>query len=519
MEHIVQQNIKKTEDSYNDIPYMSKSFFNTTPNRLSTVLSLFNFTTPNIETARVLEIGCSFGGNIIPLALSNPKMKIIGVDLSKVQVDEGNRIIKSLGLKNIELQHKDICKFDAKAGKFDYIICHGVFSWVPAVVQEAILNVIQNHLAEDGAALISYNTYPGWKNNEVLRDMMMFRANYLEEKGLELTPEEKLHYAKEAINLLKEHGFVNSKIKTAVETIKQKDDYYLLHEYFEDNNHPLYLVDMAKMLEKYQLMHVVDSEVSNSFPPFNDELSQRIAEDCAGNRILIEQYWDYIYDRQFRSSIITHASNRDKFTLSGEVKFTTLDTLHYITRCGEKNDKGIYTRTNGLKLTESDSWWHLLDILAEKLPHSVSTEELKAALKDREYNMDGFYSDLMALIYGKDIDMYKKSLPIVKQEKLKLSSRYKKYLTYFAETENAAISLAGYQGRENYALDNIRLKYCLLCDGTHTDEDLVNELKKQAEAGEISVNPGEGVTVEQCLKDYVKDVRRFIESNLMNVGK
>ena len=88
------ENTKKLEMSYDEVPYISKTFYNTQPNKLKSNLKLLNFETPDTETARVLEIGCSFGGNIIPFALANPKSKVIGLDLSKVQVDEGNRLIK-----------------------------------------------------------------------------------------------------------------------------------------------------------------------------------------------------------------------------------------------------------------------------------------------------------------------------------------------------------------------------------------------------------------------------------------
>ena len=102
------ERIKELESSYDNIPYKSKVFYNTQPNKMKGVFKLLNFDTPDLETARVLEIGCSFGGNILPFALANPNAEVIGVDLSKTQVDEGNRIILNIGLTNIKLIHKNI---------------------------------------------------------------------------------------------------------------------------------------------------------------------------------------------------------------------------------------------------------------------------------------------------------------------------------------------------------------------------------------------------------------------------
>ena len=101
------ENVKIVQKSYDEAPYKSKTFYYTQPGRQQMVLKLLGFKTPNLETARVLEIGCSFGGNIIPFALENPKADVVGIDLSSVQIEEGNRIIESLGLENIRLIHQN----------------------------------------------------------------------------------------------------------------------------------------------------------------------------------------------------------------------------------------------------------------------------------------------------------------------------------------------------------------------------------------------------------------------------
>ena len=101
----------------------------------------------------------------------------MGIDLSQVQIDQGRRIVQELGLRNLELLQGDIATTDLPAlGQFDYIICHGVYSWVPANVQEAILAAFHTLLAPRGVAYISYNVYPGWKAKEIVRDAMMLRG-------------------------------------------------------------------------------------------------------------------------------------------------------------------------------------------------------------------------------------------------------------------------------------------------------------------------------------------------------
>ena len=102
------------------------------------------------------------------------RVNIVGIDLSKVQIDAGLANIKALGLKNIELKHCSITDIDESFGKFDYIICHGVFSWVPEFVREKILEISNKNLIENGIAYISYNTLPGWNMVRTIREMMAY---------------------------------------------------------------------------------------------------------------------------------------------------------------------------------------------------------------------------------------------------------------------------------------------------------------------------------------------------------
>lgn len=91
-----------------------------------------------------------------------PNVEVIGIDYSSVQVEQGQQLIKSLKLEDrVQLICQSITDIDKDIGLFDYIICHGVYSWVPTEVQDAIITTIQNHLTLNGVAYVSYNVYPG----------------------------------------------------------------------------------------------------------------------------------------------------------------------------------------------------------------------------------------------------------------------------------------------------------------------------------------------------------------------
>ena len=510
------KNVKTiVQKSYDEVPYKSKTFYYTQPGRQKMILKLLGFKTPNLENARVLEIGCSFGGNIIPFALENPKAEVVGIDLSNVQIEEGNRIIRYLNLKNIKLIHQNVLEFDVKLGKFDYIICHGVFSWVNKEVQHGILNVIKNHLSENGSAIISYNTYPGWKNLQVVRDVMLFRDEILKARGEQINKNNAVRYGRGAIEFLGQFSILNEKIKAGITDISEKDDYYILHEYLEDTNQPMYLYEFNKMLLEHELIHVVDSDLMKTFPNISNEIEEKLTAECGNDNVAKEQYYDFLLDRQFRISIVTHKANKEKINISKDVRISDLKKID-IRGKYEKNKDGYYTiENNEIKDKEVIT---ILDILSENYPNTVTIEELEKKVKEKmDIETNNIYANVIYLMYGKLVEAYSRNLTVKKEEKIKLNSKYKKYLEYFITNPNPVIALASYEGTVNYdTINPIMLSIITLFDGTKTDEDIYNFLLEKEKAGEISITVEGESSKEKVIKNNIEICRNFVEINFLN---
>lgn len=505
--------IKKIESSYDEVPYVSKSFYSTQPIKLKTNLKLLNFDAPEISTANVLEIGCSFGGNIIPFALSYPKATVTGLDLSKTQINEGKKIIQHLGINNIKLLHENILEYETDE-IFDYIICHGVYSWVPTEVQKGILEFIKTHLSKNGLAVISYNTYPGWKNMEIIKDAMLFRDKYLTQKGIEITSENKVSFGKGAIEFLKSYSQLNERVKVAIESVSQKNDYYILHEYYEDFNNPLYLYEFNDFLEKNGLKHIIDSNFTKSFPVFDNEIEEKLNNECGDNYIAREQYYDFLNDTQFRSSIITHKENINNINISKNINISNLKELHY-RGSFQKNENGIYTIDN--KPVNNEALTQILEFLTNTFPSTTTINKIEENFKDK-IEPQFIYSTIMDLIYSNLIETFDNALVFKREEKLNILPRYKKYFEYFVLNEHAIIDLASRIGLV-YDKNDYKLKLSVLIslfDGTRTDNEIVKELIEQEKKGIISVNFDEKSTLEDTLKTFVDELRDFIETNFFN---
>ena len=162
-----------TAAAYDEVPFPSQAVAQSHPDRLAAIARLFGLRAPSIERCRVLELGCAAGDNLIPVADRLPKSTCVGVDFSGVQIGTALRTSQALGLTNLQLRCADIRQLGDELGTFDYIVCHGLFSWVPGDVQEKMLSLCHDLLAPNGVAYASYNIYPGWHLAGMVRDLLI----------------------------------------------------------------------------------------------------------------------------------------------------------------------------------------------------------------------------------------------------------------------------------------------------------------------------------------------------------
>jgi SAM-dependent methyltransferase len=164
------------ENPYHTVPYLTFPRFETHPDRLASVATLFGMRPAPVRTCRVLEIGCGDGSNLLPMAYYLPESRFVGVDLAERAIEAAQRDIGELGLSNIQVMAADLRNIDESFGDFDYIIAHGLYSWVPAEVRDALMAVTAARLAPQGVAFISYNANPGRHIRQMLREMMLYHA-------------------------------------------------------------------------------------------------------------------------------------------------------------------------------------------------------------------------------------------------------------------------------------------------------------------------------------------------------
>ena len=291
-----------TASTYDELPYSDRAFVQAHPDRLAVVGVLHGLSPAPVDRAAVLELGCGLGGNLIPMAAAMPEARLLGIDLSARQIDEGRRLIEQLGLTNVELRRQDLMDLGGDDGPFDYIICHGVYSWVPPPVQERILSICRDGLADNGLATISYNVYPGWHLSGAVRDILRYGA-----RGTE-GPAEQVSRAVAFLQFVARSVFDSESpygraVRAAAESLAEENPTYVFHEYLESCNSPVRFEQFVDRAGQAGLRYVGDAGLADPSSQLTDE-ARDLLTSFADDLVRCEQTLDLLRHRTFRRDVL-----------------------------------------------------------------------------------------------------------------------------------------------------------------------------------------------------------------------
>ena len=296
----------QAHNAYDALRYPGHFYPQSSPDWLATLGTLSGLHTVPVESCRVLELGCGEGGNLITLADRFPGSRFVGIDLSGASIARGQQTIDTLGLQNISLIAQDILAFTAPAGAFDYIIVHGVMSWVPEPVRQHILALCGLCLAPTGLAYLSYDVLPGGHLRNWPRDLMRFHTRNIPDAA------NKVRAAKEIIE------FVGAAIPAGTlerELLKREigpyegKDFILYHDLLSDVNDPVYFLDFMDAAAQCGLQFVSEANLHYTrTAEFPEHVRQHL--DGLAGRLEREQYLDFIHLRSFRQTILCRQGQR-----------------------------------------------------------------------------------------------------------------------------------------------------------------------------------------------------------------
>jgi methyltransferase-like protein/cyclopropane fatty-acyl-phospholipid synthase-like methyltransferase len=519
-------------NSYDEVPYESHPFAQTHPERMFVVGTLFGLRPVPIHKCRVLELGCAAGGNLIPMAEYLTESQFVGCDLSARQINDGQEWVNKLGLKNLSLKHASIMDIDESWGVFDYVICHGVFSWVPNEVQDKIFEICSKQMSPSGIAYISYNTYPGWRMRGMIRDMMRYHSDRF--NTAQLRTQQSRALLDFLAQSVKQDGSAYSVLlKQELETLRHQADHYLYHEHLETNNEPLYFHQFADRAKNKGLKYLGEARVGTMVTAnFGPEIEKTL-KILATDQIQAEQYMDFLRNRMFRESLLVKQSVNPNWAVNPE----SLRQLHVasgakpigadgqpLATVAITDDENVSYRSNsGMTMaTNKPILKSAMQVLGETYSATIPFDHLRKAARERlggdptepkqiteDTNMiavgilNCYMSSDLVELHGMPITYCRKpgdmptALPWARMQ----------------ATKQTVVTNRRHEVIRTNDLDKQLLP---LLDGKHSREQIIEKLTEAASTGLINVQK-DGLSLQDP-KDIKAAIGSILEQALNNVG-
>jgi SAM-dependent methyltransferase len=257
--------------------------------------------------ARILEIGCAGGHNLLPLAQRWPHSQFVGIDFAENAISRARHRAIAAGIFNISFQHTDLLHYDPPV-EFDYIIAHGFFSWVPDEVKAALFKFCQRHLAPSGIATISFNLRSGWARRAPVIELVRHLCQSLDCDEMA------------AISLLLNAAPTSSAaagdIRWILEDMLAKGPAILPFDDFSPLNDPWALEQFVTVSSRFGLTWLGEADPAENLPSALDDTSRNLLASISNDPMGLQSAADLLVGRTFRAGVLrrTDAPVHERFS-------------------------------------------------------------------------------------------------------------------------------------------------------------------------------------------------------------
>ena len=283
------------------IQYPGGAWEHSHPDRIAANARMYGLEPAPVERCRVLELGCGAGANLVPMACGLPDARFLGIELAARPVERGRRLAVALGLANIEIRRHDILDLPADLGEFDYIIAHGVYSWVPAPVRDALMSVFARHLAPEGIAYLNFNALPGGHLRDLSRDLMQFRLSVFDDP--EAHGEDAVRFVRLVAGAQSEGSPYGRILEEELVRIEQNPLGVLFHDDLVPAHRAFHFRSVVEHAARHGLQYLCEARPADVHPGRYPASIQAALRRFGGGRIAREQCFDFLVCQMYRCSL------------------------------------------------------------------------------------------------------------------------------------------------------------------------------------------------------------------------
>ncbi len=244
---------------------------------------------------RCLELGCGRGYSALLHAAAHPAGAFVALDRDARAIAQAQDWAARNAVTNVQF----VCASFADAAlrtlpHFDFIVLHGVYSWVDSATRAALRALLRGRLAPGGLGYVSYNCLPGWAAELPLRRLLN-EFGAAGEAAAAARQVQKLR----GLSYFRAHPAA----ERAVKSWAAQPEAYLAQEYFGEACEALWSVDVMDEMAEAGLAWVASATLRDAHTALlADDATARAVAGLATPR-LRTLAMDFAVNRAFRRDI------------------------------------------------------------------------------------------------------------------------------------------------------------------------------------------------------------------------
>jgi SAM-dependent methyltransferase len=355
-------------EAYNRTLYVGRPCATSHPARIRAIAQAMGVAAPPLEHARILEIGCGDGGNLIPMAAAWPGTTCVGIDLAEQGIVRANAFAADLALRNARFVAADLRDLAPEHAGFDYILAHGFYSWVPAEVRDVLFAEIRARLAPDGIAFVSHNTLPGCRLRELAWSIIRPATAMITDPVERVARTREI--ARTMADAMSRQPGLPAALAVEFSDVATRPDFAIVHDDLSTVNAPVFLRDIVAHAADHGLAWLGDADpFRHAVPAFGDAANAWIAKLPPLEQ---EHVIDHIRLRRYRESLF----RRDDRPAGTPMAAQRLPGL-FLSAANDMLERHAQSqRPPGGERAPQVIRWGLLDRLVAAHPAAIAVDEL-----------------------------------------------------------------------------------------------------------------------------------------------